>query len=67
MHPWFGGGILWSAETSDILVQRIKAVHMSVTDGSWNRADHMELVPSDTVQMSSMLEEDMANQDWRLY
>ena len=57
----------WSAEASDILIQRLKAVHMSVTDGLWNRADHMELVPSDTVQMSSEVEEDMANQDLRGY
>ena len=53
----------WSADASDILIQRLKAVHMSVTDGSWNRADHMELVPPDTVQMTSEVEEDMANQE----
>ena len=52
----------WSADASDILIQRLKAVHMSVTDGSWNRAD-MELVPPDTVQMTSEVEEDMANQE----
>ena len=54
------------AQASDILVQRLKAVHASVQDGHWNRADFYELVPSDQISMVSLAEQDMANQDRRL-
>ena len=56
------------AQASDILVQRLKAVHTSVQDGHWNMADHLELVPSDLISMTSLAERDMANQEpWCIY
>ena len=61
LHPF--KGILRYAQASDILTQRLKAVHMSIRDGHWNRADHNELVPPDAVSMTSLLEEDMANKE----
>lgn len=55
------------AQASDILTQRLKSIHMALQDGHWQRADQVELVPSSQIAMSSLLEEDMANQECRCH
>ena len=36
----------------DILTQRFKAVELSIQDGSWNLARHVELIPPSAAQLS---------------
>lgn len=52
-----------TAQVTDILTQRLKAVHMAHQDGNWSRADFNELVPPDQISMTSSAEQDMASKE----
>lgn len=54
------------AQASDILMQRLKAVHMAAQDGNWSRAEFMDLVPSDQASMTSLTDQDMASKELSL-
>ena len=43
----------------DLLVQRFKAVVLSVQDGTWSAAKWLELLPSDPEGGATSLEEEM--------
>jgi len=38
-----------AAHAGDILMQRFRAIEMSVSDGHWSLAQHLELIPEQTV------------------
>jgi hypothetical protein len=40
-------------ESLDVLVQRYKALEMSLQDGGWSNAQHLELLPKTTVSITS--------------
>ncbi len=43
-------------ELGDMLMQRLKALERSVTDGNWTMAQEMELIPPDNSTLSSPAE-----------
>jgi hypothetical protein len=44
------------AEASDLLIQRFKAIEMSITDKSWTVAEHLELLPPAAVSSTTETE-----------
>ena len=49
-----------SVRCMDVLMQRLKAVEMSVHDGGWNLARHCELIPPAGAQLSRESERELA-------
>ena len=47
------------AEAADMVTQRLKAVEMAATEGTWDRAKFLELVPADSGSMASREEHKM--------
>ena len=45
----------------DVLMQRFKAVELSIQDGSWNLARHFELIPPSAAQLSREEERSLAS------
>ena len=45
----------------DVLMQRLKAVELSIQDGNWNLARHFELIPPSAAQLSQEEERAMAH------
>ena len=45
----------------DVLMQRLKAVEMSIQDGNWNLARHFELIPPSAAQLSQEAERSLAH------
>ena len=45
----------------DVLMQRLKAVELSIQDGNWNLARHFELIPPSAAQLSQEAERSLAH------
>jgi hypothetical protein len=52
-----------SAEASDVVAQRLKAIELSSADGNWEKASVLELIPEDGASLVTRGEQQMVGKD----
>ncbi len=48
---------------ADVFAHQLKALHMSLTDQNWTRAQYIELIPLDQAQLMDESEQELVNND----